>query len=373
MKIFIRIVKWTLISLFSLVLVISILNFVPFTISSVSKNNTFLKEGKYPLIIPHGGAKELVPENTVFAYNYLMEHYNPQVLEIDLAMTADGQLISQHDLYLTMSPGSQFDKAFVRSHSYAEIVQAIKADDYYLARTFTEPEDLGGQQPYKDLDANDPIMQQMIPARIRDIFEEVNDKVLYILEIKDAPEEGNKNGYTPGLHDYEVAAAELISLVREFNLEDRVVLASFSDEVTDYFKENAPEMLMAAATSEVTMWAVLSAFNLDFFWPIKSEVLILPNPSSMRITGGTAKLLDMIPSIFRDYIALPEGDYYRANFMHAQMINDAHRKGMAVLYWTVNDPEEMKLLIELGADGIITDRPDLLKALIDQMKAEEQN
>lgn len=44
---------------------------------------------------------------------------------------------------------------------------------------------------------------------------------------------------------------------------------------------------------------------------------------------------------------------------------------MACFYWTINDPDEMRELIKLGADGIITDRPDLLKEIIDELKNAE--
>ena len=40
---------------------------------------------------------------------------------------------------------------------------------------------------------------------------------------------------------------------------------------------------------------------------------------------------------------------------------------MAVHYWTINDKEEMKKLIELGADGLITDRPDLMKEVLEEV------
>jgi glycerophosphoryl diester phosphodiesterase len=43
-----------------------------------------------------------------------------------------------------------------------------------------------------------------------------------------------------------------------------------------------------------------------------------------------------------------------------RLIRAAHRRNVAVHYWTINDATEMKRLIELGADGIMTDRPDRL-------------
>jgi glycerophosphoryl diester phosphodiesterase len=43
-----------------------------------------------------------------------------------------------------------------------------------------------------------------------------------------------------------------------------------------------------------------------------------------------------------------------------RIIDDAHRLNMQVHYWTIDDKETMKQFIERGADGIMTNRPDLL-------------
>jgi glycerophosphoryl diester phosphodiesterase len=47
-----------------------------------------------------------------------------------------------------------------------------------------------------------------------------------------------------------------------------------------------------------------------------------------------------------------------------RLLRDAWRVGVRVLYWTINDVDDMRRLVELGADGIITDRPDLLAGLL---------
>lgn len=55
------------------------------------------------------------------------------------------------------------------------------------------------------------------------------------------------------------------------------------------------------------------------------------------------------------------------NLARKRVINSAHKHNMAIHYWTINDKEDMRLLIEKGADGIITDRPDILNELLDEM------
>lgn len=347
MKVLIGVIKWVFITVLSIFLILTVLNFIPFTFSSVKGDNSFRTHGKLPLVIPHGGAKELAPENTVYAYDMLVNDFKADVLEIDLAMTKDGVLISHHDLDLEMSEESELNGKLIKDYTYDRIISEIIADDYYLARKFV---DINGNKPFENKPSNDPDMVRMIPAKIEDIFASVGADVLYILEIKDEPA---NIGFD--------AAQELIDLVNEYDLVDNVVLASFDDDIIAYFKEKLPAAKNNAGTKEVTNFAIFSAFHIDFFWGVKSEVLILPNPSSMSITGSTAKILDMLPGFIRDSIAIKDGNgVYRANLMHKQLINDAHRKNMAVFYWTVDDADEMRLLIENGADGIITDRPDIL-------------
>jgi glycerophosphoryl diester phosphodiesterase len=47
-----------------------------------------------------------------------------------------------------------------------------------------------------------------------------------------------------------------------------------------------------------------------------------------------------------------------------KLVDQAHREGRPVFTWTVNTPEEMRRVIDLGVDGLITDRPDVLAAML---------
>lgn len=49
-----------------------------------------------------------------------------------------------------------------------------------------------------------------------------------------------------------------------------------------------------------------------------------------------------------------------------EFVAEAHARGQKVFSWTVNDPEDMHLMIEAGVDGIITDRPDILAQALEQ-------
>lgn len=365
MKLILKILKGIVIVIVTIILIITLLNIVPFTISKVSGNNIFRQHNKQPLVIPHGGAKDLAPENTIYAYDMLVNQFNADVLEIDVALTKDNILIAHHDLELEFSENSPFNDALIQDLTYQQILDEYKNDDYYLARQFQYPHDIeDGSRPFEN-EQDENILETMVPAHLeKDIFAKVGDSVYYILEIKDSPSSIN---YIEGSDRFELAAQTLIDLIYKYDLEDHVVLASFSDEVTAYFDQHAPGILMGAANDEVTNFTIISAFYLDFFWPVKSEVLILPNQTSMSpITGGTADLLDKLPNFITKNIGIKDEETggYKPYLTHQQIVDDAHRKNMAVIYWTINDPDEMRHLIELGADGIITDRPDLLNAIL---------
>jgi glycerophosphoryl diester phosphodiesterase len=71
------------------------------------------------------------------------------------------------------------------------------------------------------------------------------------------------------------------------------------------------------------------------------------------------------PPVSGDLAQLPRR-FGPLTVVDAALIRTAHAGGREVHVWTVNDPAEMAALLDLGADGLLSDRPDLLRALLQE-------
>ena len=125
-------------------------------------------------------------------------------------------------------------------------------------------------------------------------------------------------------------AEPLCALIREYGMEDQVIVPSFSDEAMLRFRAACPEVATAASTGEVVQFVVYNFLGLAS--TISPDYIALQVPES------------------RDGIPIVNGWFLRA----------AHERNLEVQIWTINEPDEMQRFIDMGVDGIMTDRTDLM-------------
>lgn len=331
-----RKLKIGLIVLFFIVATFMILEYSPRALQYGHENGW--KTDDRPLIIPHGGAKVLYPENTIYSFKQT-EMYD--AFEIDLTLTKDDVLMTHHDLDLGLDLGESYQETLVRSLTYNEIIDLIKDNDYPFVRNF---EDINGDKPYENI--TDPlILSELVPAKLEDIFQLYPNKK-YILEIKDTEIE----------NDFKKAITLLIELIEDYELEENVIVSSFSDEVIETFQKES-SIHTSTAWGGTLKFVLLSAFNVDFFYRPKQAALIIP--VYQELGESYAKYIKLLPSPIKDSF-IKKGTSDMTDLGQKGIIEDAKRHNMATIYWTINDEETMLRLIELGVDGIITDRPDIL-------------
>lgn len=126
----------------------------------------------------------------------------------------------------------------------------------------------------------------------------------------------------------------LCQMIREYGMTDRVLIASFHQETIQEFRRACPEVASTAGEDEVRLLYVLSSAYLAGVYRPPAEAV-------------------QAPEYFGDM-----------HVVTAPFVKAAHGRNMKVHVWTVNDEEDMQRMLDLGVDGIITDYPDRLLALL---------
>jgi glycerophosphoryl diester phosphodiesterase len=258
-----------------------------------------------------GGARE-APSSTLFAFRAALAA-GADALEMDVHATRDGELVVCHD--------STVDRTTNGSGRIADLtlaeVRALDPAYWFVPGEVAVPGRDEHEYLLRGRAPEDPELR--IPT-LREVLEAFPG-VFLNLDIKQT---------APLVQPYEAALARLL---REFGRRDDVIVASFNDLATAEFSRHAPEVTTSAGT----------AASASFWQAFRAGEPIPSSPHSAL----------QVPTTFGSTrIATPE------------VIAAAHRAGLAVHFWTIDDPVEMAELVELGADGIMSDRPSVLVGVI---------
>jgi len=129
-------------------------------------------------------------------------------------------------------------------------------------------------------------------------------------------------------------AVPFCEMIRTYGMQDKILVASFLDERMQEFRQACPEVATSSARQETTVFVLLSKIFLGRLFSPEFYALQVPEESS----GITV--------------------------MTAQFVRAAHGRNLHVEPWTIDDPVQMKLYIDWGVDGLITDRPDVMLELL---------
>ena len=263
-----------------------------------------IEEGDAPLIVAHRGGRNLFPENTMIAFQG-SANLGVDILEMDVAMTKDETLITCHDLTIDRTSNGSGN---VIDYTYSELSQ------FNFGYHFT---DLDGNKPFENV--------TVPPPRLEDIFAAFRDHKLMI-EIKDRDENGKR------------AAEILQSLIEQYELQNQVIVVAFSEAVLDYYYEITNGEILVGISEEEAKRLVFSGLSgMEFLFKPRAAIAAFPTESSgIKLSSK-------------------------------RVVNSAHRRNMGMYYWTINNKETMRMLIEAGADGLITDRPDLMQEVLFEM------
>ncbi|GLK87695.1 glycerophosphodiester phosphodiesterase [Pseudomonas turukhanskensis] len=124
-----------------------------------------------------------------------------------------------------------------------------------------------------------------------------------------------------------LAAEQLCQMLQEANQLQRVVVSSFHEPSLQAFREHCPAVATGAGPTSAKLWVVLHWLGLERLLSPSYQVLAIPEER------GAMKV-------------------------DAALVQDAQARGLAVHLWTINEQPAMRHLLDMGAQGLITDYPD---------------
>lgn len=286
----------------------------------------------------HRGARGLAPENSLAGFELAIQQ-GVSRLELDAAVTRDGVVVVHHDLspnpaYTRDGRGRwlQGPQEPIHRQSWADLqrldIGRLRPDDSY-ARQFPEQRPIDGTR---------------IP-RLSDLFDMVkrkgHDHVHFAIETKLDPRRPDDT-LSP-----EPFAQAVVDDIRRAGMENRVQIMSFDWRTLKVVQGIAPRIPTVYLTAQQSWMDNIGAGRTE----------------ASPWTAGLA---------WRDHGSIPRmihaagGRYWSVYHrdIDRERLQEARSLGIKVLVWTVNDEPTMQRMLDLGVDGLITDRPDIAHRVI---------
>ncbi len=259
----------------------------------------------------HRGASRQFPENTMEAFRGAQAILPGCLLETDVRLTRDSSIIMMHDELLEMKTDGAGPVG-------TAVLDQIRALDAGYNVTF----DGGATFPFRGKGYRIPLL-----AEVLDAFPGVR----FSIDIKDR----------------DLGAAERVaSMIADKGAAKRVIVGSFHDRTMAFVRKNFPGLITSFSRNDTLRFIALRKLPGGGPTP-QGEAMLIPE----FIGGG-------------QYDYQGKGATRGVRIITRGLIEDAHRRGIPVLAWTINRPENMERLIRWGIDGIVTDRIDILKDVL---------
>ena len=239
------------------------------------------------LILAHRGASGHAPQNTLAAFLMAAE-MGADGVELDVHLSADGEAVVIHD-----------DTVDATTDGHGRVSRMTMSEIASLdAGSWFDPRFAG----------------QRIPT-LAQVFELLGPRLLINVEIK------VELGHHPFAHE-----AEVVRLIEDHHLVDRVVVSSFTPSALRRVRKLNPHIPLALLYDKV-------------------QTNLFPRIASLL---GTP--YDLLHPSFKVVDAL--------------YVQHAHAHDRRVNVWTVNREEDMRRMVDAGVDGIITNYPDRLRDIL---------
>ncbi len=287
----------------------------------------------------HRGGRGLAPENTLTAFSKALA-IGVSTLELDVGITKDGVMVISHDRYLNADITRDAQGKFL-----AERGPTI------MSLTFAELQryDVGRQNPASNYAKSFPRQQgtdgERVPT-LASLFDLVQKRgatdVRFNIETKLSP-----NAATETLAPEPFVRA-LIAEIRKAGLTHRATIQSFDWRTLQIAQREAPEIVTVHLTSQQGA----------------GDMVQVGKPGASPWLAGLD--VDDCGGSVPKLVKAAGGTVWSPNFKDVTeaLVLEAQSLGLKVVPWTVNDEPDLARLLDWKVDGLITDYPDRLRALM---------
>ena len=277
-----------------------------------NKKSIAMKSYKFDLQ-GHRGARGILPENSLLAFQKAVD-LGVNTLELDVVISKDSLVVVSHEAYMNpeicLDPNGEKIKDQMAYNLYNMTYEEIKSFD---CGSLVHP-DFPDQTQAK---THKPLLTEVIKLSTEHLRDK-GKRVGLNIELKSSPKTDNV------LHPSPQVFVDLVvkSIKEELIPLNKITIQSFDKRVIQYVKDNYPQLAVAYLVEQGNFYDNLQS-------------------------------LERTPDIYSpQYGVLDSLD-----------IKQAHDSGVKVIPWTVNDISDMKTLLEMGVDGLITDYPNKAKVL----------
>jgi glycerophosphoryl diester phosphodiesterase len=259
----------------------------------------------------HRGCRGLMPENSIPGFLKALD-IGVTTIEMDVVISADGKVVVSHDPFIS----SQFcvNELGMAINKKKEKEINIFRMDYEDVRHF----DCGiiGNPDFPEqvkMSVFKPLLTEVITICEAHVENSGREPVRYNIELKSTPSGDNVFNPEPELFTRLVYEA-----IKDLVPNDRVMIQSFDARILQFWKMKYPD------------------FTLSF-------LMVGTKPAAKVI-----ELLGFTPNIFSPHFKQ----------VSQSVVDEWHQLSVKVVPWTVNEVADMKKIVALGVDGLITDYPD---------------